>query len=342
MTTSTEKVAPEEDAPTQPEVDAGQTTPSGADMLLAADPPPRSRSPRRSLKRTDPSRRLHPSRPPRCPNCEEEAPGAFCAACGQQQGELRVSTGAMLRNFAESLIRVDGKLLRTLRLLILHPGELTLEHHRGRRVRYEKPFRIFVVCSLLYFLVLGLGGSGFRVHQDGGSDVRVQLGWGEVAAELAPSAPGLAEEQSGEGEGTVQRRLRTFLERGNDAVSARTTQALRRVGPKLSFILMPVMALALMLLYRRRGWLFSEHFVFALHLSAFTSLTGAAAGLTGSGALEVGAHLVDVAYLFMASRKAYGLGRWGTLLRSGAFLLVQAFLQGVVTLVVLGVAVLSG
>lgn len=342
MTTSTEKVAQEGDALTQPEVDAGQTTPSGADTLQAADAQPSLEIATNESDADGPEPTGTPAPSPLCPNCEEDAPGAFCAACGQKQGELRVSTGALLRNLAEYLIRVDGKFLRTLRLLILHPGELTLEHHRGRRVRYEKPFRIFVVCSLLYFLVLGLGGSGFRVQQDGGSDVRVQLGWGEVAAELAPSAPGLADEQAGEGEGTVQRRLRAFLEGGNDAVSARTTQALRRVGPKLSFILMPVTALALMLLYRRRGWLFSEHFVFALHLSAFTSLTGAAAGLTGSGAIEVGAHLVDVVYLFMASRKAYGLGLWGTLVRSGAFLLVQAFLQGVVTLVVLSVAVLSG
>lgn len=67
----------------------------------------------------------------------------------------------------------------------------------------------------------------------------------------------------------VQRlkRARTSAEQ-KDAAFALGRESLERV-PTVVFLLMPVFALLLKLLYVRRGWYYSEHLVFALHVHAF-------------------------------------------------------------------------
>ena len=49
---------------------------------------------------------------------------------------------------------------RTLSSLLLHPGHLTREYVAGRIVRYIPPFRLYLLCSVLCFLVTALRDPG--------------------------------------------------------------------------------------------------------------------------------------------------------------------------------------
>jgi hypothetical protein len=54
------------------------------------------------------------------------------------------------------LLDFDGRMLRSMRLLLTRPGFLSHEYISGRRVAYTSPIRIYLVISLVFFFVLPL------------------------------------------------------------------------------------------------------------------------------------------------------------------------------------------
>jgi hypothetical protein len=51
------------------------------------------------------------------------------------------------------LVGWDGKFARTIRLLLTRPGELTRTAIEGQRARHVGSVRLYVMCSVLFFLV---------------------------------------------------------------------------------------------------------------------------------------------------------------------------------------------
>ena len=51
----------------------------------------------------------------------------------------------------EGLAHFDNKFFRTLKSLILRPGQLALDYTEGRRVRFMKPIQFFLVVNLIFF-----------------------------------------------------------------------------------------------------------------------------------------------------------------------------------------------
>jgi Protein of unknown function (DUF3667) len=91
-----------------------------------------------------------------CANCHAPLVGDYCVACGQRH-EPHVHT---LSHFAgeafESISHADSRLWRTLLYLFTRPGFLTREFFAGRRVSYLPPFRLYLVISVVFFLVAGV------------------------------------------------------------------------------------------------------------------------------------------------------------------------------------------
>ena len=91
-----------------------------------------------------------------CANCGAPLGGQYCAACGQRH-EPHVHTVSHFAGEAfESITHADSRLWRTLWFLLARPGRLTREFFDGKRARYLPPFRLYLVISLLFFLVAGL------------------------------------------------------------------------------------------------------------------------------------------------------------------------------------------
>ena len=101
----------------------------------------------------------------RCRNCDTRLQGPHCHACGQPArnplGRLRDAAAEL----SEAVFDVDGRVLRTLRDLLV-PGRVALNYLAGRRARYLQPLRLFVVLSLLTFFVahLLIDRGGVRVE----------------------------------------------------------------------------------------------------------------------------------------------------------------------------------
>ncbi len=60
------------------------------------------------------------------------------------------------REMLAELLDFDGRMLRSMKLLLTRPGFLSYEYIDGRRVAFTSPIRIYVVISLVFFFVLPL------------------------------------------------------------------------------------------------------------------------------------------------------------------------------------------
>jgi hypothetical protein len=56
----------------------------------------------------------------------------------------------------KTIAGVDGRLLRSLRALLLHPGSLTLAYGEGRRKPFIGPFQLFLLANVVFFAVQSL------------------------------------------------------------------------------------------------------------------------------------------------------------------------------------------
>ena len=93
----------------------------------------------------------------RCHNCDAPLVGPYCAECGQRHhADLDPSLRELAHEAGEELLHWDGKLVETIKLLLLAPGRLTREYLEGRRARYLSPLRLYLTCSVLFFFVMAL------------------------------------------------------------------------------------------------------------------------------------------------------------------------------------------
>jgi hypothetical protein len=106
-----------------------------------------------------------------CGNCGASLAGEYCSHCGQRHEPHVHSLGHFAGEALESVTHADSRLWRTLWYLLSRPGVLTREFFAGKRVSYLPPFRLYLVISLLFFVVAGLRAPGTHVKSDVDFDV---------------------------------------------------------------------------------------------------------------------------------------------------------------------------
>ena len=90
---------------------------------------------------------------PDCLNCGTELRGQYCASCGQRASNRLISIWELLRDAFGDLLELDSRLWRTVIPLLVRPGLLTHDYLIGRRARYMPPFRMYLVLSVIFFVV---------------------------------------------------------------------------------------------------------------------------------------------------------------------------------------------
>jgi hypothetical protein len=93
-----------------------------------------------------------------CTNCGSDLNGAYCSACGQRAVAHSHSVLGLISEAAEVLTHADSSLWRTLRPLLFQPGILTQRYLQGRRVSYLSPFRLYILLSVIFFMVFAVTG----------------------------------------------------------------------------------------------------------------------------------------------------------------------------------------
>jgi hypothetical protein len=90
---------------------------------------------------------------PDCLNCGAYMRGQYCAVCGQRSRSRLISLWELISDAFGDLLEIDSRLWQTLIPLLIRPGRLTYDYLQGRRARYMPPFRMYLVLSLLFFVV---------------------------------------------------------------------------------------------------------------------------------------------------------------------------------------------
>ena len=92
-----------------------------------------------------------------CLNCGETIMGRFCHHCGQENVEVKESFGHLIMHFFQDLTHFDGKLWKTLKLLLFKPAKLTQLYMDGQRANYIHPIRMYLFISTVFFLFIFSG-----------------------------------------------------------------------------------------------------------------------------------------------------------------------------------------
>jgi hypothetical protein len=287
-----------------------------------------------------------------CPNCGTKLSGNFCQGCGQAARLHVPSAREFLHEFIAHYVALEGKLWKSVALLLFRPGRLTRDYIEGKRARYVEPLRLYLTFSIIFFAMFKLGGVSFG---DGTRDGRpphkpvaaVEQKANEAKDATVAPAP-RAKDQAGEEERRVRRKnedqdlivlgkgddekaeklaasvhpalgkkVAHFLQLPEKERNAALLRALSSYAPYAIFALMPVFAALLKLLYLGSGRRYGEHLLFALHTNAFAFLMLSVLLILPDGIPLVGTALVIwlVFYLPTAMRKVYGGSRLVTALR---------------------------
>ncbi|WP_294097894.1 DUF3667 domain-containing protein [Sphingomonas sp.] len=92
-----------------------------------------------------------------CLNCGTALAGPHCHRCGQS-GHVHRSLGAIGHEILHGVAHFEGKLWRTLPLLVWRPGELTRRYVEGERARFVSPMALFLFSIFAMFAVFSWAG----------------------------------------------------------------------------------------------------------------------------------------------------------------------------------------
>jgi len=275
------------------------------------------------------------STPAFCASCGHAVDGVYCSRCGE---EVLDPSKLTLRHFlthtvVHELLNFDGKIWRTLRLLLFRPGFLAIEYSAGRRRPYVNPLRVLIVTLVVYVLATQ-GGIGFT------------LGIGDFKLNIAPvpmssiSIGGTLDQVD-----RFEILERMFVERFGPAENEtpeqrdRFNRMLNGFATPLSFTAVFVMALAFYACFHRRRPLLVEHVVFSMHyfsaallwlllpLLAF-ALKLPRLSLPAALAVLLLVQLWQLAYLTIATRRFYFAAdrKWFVIWPVSAIVAVVAYL----------------
>ncbi len=277
----------------------------------------------------------------KCLNCGESVHGSYCSSCGQEAENRTVSVRLLIGDFVSEVWGYDSKLFRTLRQLIQRPGQLTIAYNAGKRSSYLAPLKMFLVLNVLFFLLFARGSLDVEqpvvtstTSPANGTSRRTTKGraFGVSISELPKTQEEYIRDQNALSRAKRDDLATSFLKRQVIKLS-RDPEAFLHAFlenvPAVMFVLLPVFAFLLKLIYIRSGRLYAEHLIFALHTHSFVYLVQillhtATAALeklpirmgvieTLGGLSVFGGILWTIAYLYKAMRKMYGQGRLKTL-----------------------------
>lgn len=268
-----------------------------------------------------------PARPPApaetgataCQNCGTPLAGPYCASCGQRHEPHIHSLPHFMAEAAETLTHADSRLWRTLGHLLARPGRLTREFLAGRRARYLPPFRLYVVVSLLYFVLIA-------VLPDAPSPISLNVGDPAPAqAGATATAPEPAVCTDIDYRGPGEARIRPALQRACRNAAADggkgLTSAFMANVPRALFVFLPLIAAVALLLYWRPRRHYVEHLLFFLHnhsavfvvLGLHAIVSALVGAIPGAAVIETPLSLAVAGYLlwypYRALRVVYEQGR---------------------------------
>jgi len=261
-----------------------------------------------------------------CQNCGSELNGEYCSTCGQRDVELKVPLNGLIKELGEELLSFDSRLFHSLRPFLWKPGALTVEYVSGKRTRYVSPFKLYFFMSFLYFFFatimetppqkavqtspVNVDSLLTSVHAD--SIVTMKMNRGMKLT--------FAKDDSGMVEGKFGHRFAAGLRKAESDPQL-LFDKLREHTPQIIFLLLPLFALMLKVIYIRSNIYYIQHIVFSFYFHSyvfFVLLLIALLNSTGWTVIATYAELLIFAIplsLYLGMARVYGQSRGKTFVK---------------------------
>ncbi len=275
----------------------------------------------------------------RCPNCGTPINDNYCAHCGQENERRIISLRLLVKDAIDNFFTLDARFPQTIYPLLFKPGLLTREYLAGRRVRYARPSRLYLAVSVVFFFTLSIVSGGqidtvfYSAPDQASASVDSTRMWADslytqIGATLTAGLPAHVEVDRSEGGIWVEddsteaeiRLERMSEEAASDGMETQFMSYFTNYLPKMMFVMLPVFALLLKLLYLRRQRYYVGHLIFALNYHSFaflvllaTTLATALLPTTIGGVINALLILYLHVYLFLSMYRVYN-EPWGTTL----------------------------
>jgi hypothetical protein len=218
-----------------------------------------------------------------CRNCGAGLVGEYCQSCGEPRpNPHEYQWKHLVHDAIHEFIHLDGKIFRTLWLLIARAGFLTQEYWAGRRTAYIRPLRLYIVVAAVHLLLIS--HNFYRVelfkHVDSSGGLGKYLDTIAVRTNRTPAE--------------VEQSANSHLAKAYSVMQYTAV---------LAFALVP------WVVYRRQKPYYVQHFIFSLHVYCFYFLLTGALALLITREQWVGSRflpLITLAYLLIALRRLYG------------------------------------
>ncbi|WP_026898440.1 DUF3667 domain-containing protein [Daejeonella oryzae] len=289
-----------------------------------------------------------------CLNCGAVVQGNYCSVCGQQNIEVIEKFWPMITHSIGHYFHFDSKLTNTIGPLLTKPGYLTNYYISGKRNSYLHPIQTYLFISIVFFLLMPIGNDvnikdkklASKIKEEQISEKKLL----ESAAKDANSAGiTIGKSTAGKEKHVIfngwqldqDSTIEAYEKRQNALPPSKrdnffshyaNKQLLKITGkdsekyvdkfiqnlPKLMFILLPLFAVILKLVFWRNRKYYIEHFVYSLHLHSFLFilfiilliLDFISLGFISGGVITLIAILLIIWYVYRSLRVVYINSRW--------------------------------
>jgi hypothetical protein len=266
-------------------------------------------------------------KPTHCSNCGIRLLFSYhyCPQCGQVRHNLNLPLKHLIEEAIEGIFHFDTKFVQTVTAMCFKPGFITSEFIKGKQIRYVAPVRFYVFITFIFFLLISLPQEKHAASPDVESKPAFIITFYGVSSTEVRSDMQLSQLDS-----VMQSHaLRPTM------INRYIVHQLSRLGKDgqegfihlfvkgtsyMMFALMPMFALVIFLLYRKKAGQYIGTLIFSVHfhsfiflLLIFSFLVDKAAGTPIFFILTI---VLSPIYLFMALRRVYNDSFKRTLLKT--------------------------
>lgn len=217
-----------------------------------------------------------------CDNCYTVLHGDFCHQCGQEKKSYIRNVSGVVTEFFGEFSNWDTRVWRTLVPLWFRPAYLSRRYVDGHRVPYVPPLRLYLFTSIIAFLIFAklLPATSATVTPIDAATVQPAQNAEQARTILSEVMTEINQDlQQDQQEKPFDSKISFLSDEAQqafdtklDAIVANPKLAINKffsLAPQMMFLLLPLFALLLKLLYIRSDRYYMEHLIVALHSHSF-------------------------------------------------------------------------
>lgn len=293
-----------------------------------------------------------------CENCgfKLSETNKYCPNCGQKNTTHKIAFGHFFMEVLEGLFHFDSKILITVRDLFI-PGRIVVNYNQNKRARYVPPIRFYIFTSVIFFTLLTISAGHQEEGEHDRNDISFNITDGSGILGTSTDTTGNYLFDQIKATQHPDELIDSFISLKFDDVKWYNRNIYRNQVKLISghfdnkelvhkiyknisyslFLLMPIFALFLMLIYRKKNLFYSEHLIFSIYLHTLAFMLLIIQLLLGFLKIDIGFIfvLIILSYMLLLLRNVYGQS-WPKTIRK--FLLI-GFIYSILILIVLIVGV---